>query len=174
MLEQLIAESGDIDIHVVRPRREGPRVENEAASASTQTTTTFWRECAAGLALVALITGAGWLVEDSIGYWSVALLYLLGVLLAALWLGRWPILLTGALSALAWNFLFIPPKFTFYISRSHDAIMFGMYFVVALVIGQTTAQLRRQQQMERRRERRRPPCWALRSCSPPRRMKPRP
>src|SRR5213078_2499555 len=27
--------------------------------------------------------------------------------------GRGPVLLTGALSALAWNFFFLPPRFTF-------------------------------------------------------------
>ena len=60
----------------------------------------------------------------------------------------------AALSALLWDFLFIPPRFTFYISRLHDFMMFGAYFVVAIVIGHFAARLREREQAERRREER--------------------
>jgi two-component system sensor histidine kinase KdpD len=56
------------------------------------------------------------------------------------------------MSALLWNFLFIPPPFTFYISQLPDFMMFGIYFVVALVIGHLAAQLREREEVERRRE----------------------
>jgi two-component system sensor histidine kinase KdpD len=86
------------------------------------------------------------------GYWSVALLYLLAVTVAGLRLHRWPTLLLATLSALLWNFLFIPPRYTFYISQLPDFMMFGIYFVVAIVIGHLAAQLREREDMERRRE----------------------
>lgn len=46
------------------------------------------------------------------------------------------------MSALLWNFLFIPPVFTFRISHVHDLMMFVMYFVVAVAMGHFTNQLR--------------------------------
>jgi two-component system sensor histidine kinase KdpD len=55
---------------------------------------------------------------------------------------------------LLWNFLFIPPRFTFYINHLHDFMMFCAYFVIALVIGHLAAQLREREQSERRREER--------------------
>jgi two-component system sensor histidine kinase KdpD len=58
------------------------------------------------------------------------------------------------LSALAWNFFFLPPRFTFIISNAEDAILFGLYFVVAIVLGQLVARIRAQEQAERKREQR--------------------
>jgi two-component system sensor histidine kinase KdpD len=55
---------------------------------------------------------------------------------------------------LLWDFLFIPPRFTFYIGQFQDALMFGVYFVVALVVGHLATQLRDREQSERRREER--------------------
>src|SRR6185369_4320993 len=60
----------------------------------------------------------------------------------------------GALSALLWNFFFLPPRFTFIIARAEDGILFGTYFVVALVLGQLVARIRAQAEAERRREER--------------------
>jgi two-component system sensor histidine kinase KdpD len=60
----------------------------------------------------------------------------------------------AALSALLWNFLFVPPRFTFYISRVQDFMMFGAYFIVALVIAHLATQLRQREKAERRREER--------------------
>ena len=60
----------------------------------------------------------------------------------------------AAISALLWNFLFIPPRFTFYIEKLHDAMMFAMFFVVAMAMGHLTSRLRSSEIAERRRERR--------------------
>ncbi len=88
------------------------------------------------------------------GYWAVALFYLLAVVLAGMRLRRWPTLFLAALSAHALEFSFIPPRFTFYISKFQDFMMFGAYFVVALVIGHLATQLHEREQAERRREER--------------------
>jgi two-component system, OmpR family, sensor histidine kinase KdpD len=69
-------------------------------------------------------------------------------------LRRWPTLFLAALSAVLWDFLFIPPRFTFYISQLQDFLMFGAYFVIAIVIGHLATQLREREQSERRREER--------------------
>ena len=60
----------------------------------------------------------------------------------------------AALSALLWNFLFIPPHFTFYIDKLEDAMMFAMFFVVAMAMGHLTSRLRLSEIAERSRERR--------------------
>jgi len=78
----------------------------------------------------------------------------MAVVLLALFLGRGPVFLAGALSALAWNYFFLPPKFTFIISSTEDFLLFGLYFVVAIVLGQLVARIRAQEQAERLREER--------------------
>lgn len=104
--------------------------------------------------LVAAVTGAGLLLLEPIGYWAVALLYLLVVTVAGITLSRGQTFLLAALSALAWNFFFIPPRFTFFISQPPDLLMFFMFFVVALAIGHLTSRLREREQLESRREKR--------------------
>ena len=153
LVDRLIAGSGDIDVQVVRPRRNEPKSSPPKTSISTHPSE-FIPEAGLGLGIVAFITVLCWFIAPWIGYWSVALIYLLAVVLASLRLGRAAILLAAGVSALTWNFLFIPPRFTFYINETHDLIMFGAYFVVALVVGHVTSKLRRQQQLERQRERR--------------------
>jgi two-component system sensor histidine kinase KdpD len=57
----------------------------------------------------------------------------------------------AALSALSWNYFFIPPRFTFFIRRPEDLIMFAMFFVVAISMGSLTSRLRLREEAERRR-----------------------
>ena len=82
------------------------------------------------------------------------LIFLLAVVLVALKVGRGPVLLAGATSALAWNFFYLPPRYTFFIASLEDAILFVLYFAVAIVLGQLVARIRAQEQAERRREER--------------------
>ena len=151
LLRWLMRNSGNIDIHMI-PAEEsaGPRhqrLEEHLAHAP-------WREFAIALGIAAAVTGLSLLVFNYTGYWAVALFYLLAVVLAGMRLSRWPTLFLATLSALLWNFLFIPPRFTFYISLFQDFMMFGAYFVIAIVIGQLATQLREREQSERRREER--------------------
>src|SRR3954464_15524121 len=91
---------------------------------------------------VSALTVACWLLTPLTGYGAISLIYLLGVLLAGMVLSRGPVLLVAALSALSWNFLFIPPRFTLHIAKLEDALTFVTYFLVALTVGSLTAQLK--------------------------------
>ncbi len=114
----------------------------------------FWRQCLIVLGLVAAVSGIGLWILEPVGYWAVALLYLLVVTVAGSTLPRRQTFILAGLSALTWNFLFIPPQFTFFISRPPDILMFFMFFVVALVVGHLTSRLREREQLESRREKR--------------------
>jgi len=91
---------------------------------------------------VVALTVACWLITPLTGYGSISLIFLLGVLLAGMVLNRGPVLLVAALSALSWNFLFIPPLFTLHIAKLQDALTFATYFIVAITVGSLTAQLK--------------------------------
>ena len=91
---------------------------------------------------VAALTVACWFLTPITGYAAIALIYLLGVLLGGMVLEQKPVLLAATLSALAWNFLFIPPRFTLHIAKVEDALMFATYFVVALTVGSLTSRLK--------------------------------
>ena len=153
MVDRIIRHCGGIDVCVVRAEKETAGA--GAPRPDTATREAGWgREVAIGAGTVAAVTLLGWLVRDVVGYWTVSLFYLLAVMMAATWLRRLTILAVAAASALLWNFLFIPPLFTLRITRFQDWFMFGMFFVVAVVIGQLTAKLRWRERNERRREQR--------------------
>ena len=90
----------------------------------------------------ALLTIACWALTPFTGYAAISLIFLLGVLLAGMVLSRGPVLLVAALSAVSWNFLFIPPRFTLHIAKLEDALTFATYFIIALTVGSLTAQLK--------------------------------
>jgi two-component system sensor histidine kinase KdpD len=91
---------------------------------------------------VSALTITCWLLTPLTGYAAISLIFLLGVLLAGMVLSRGPVLLVAALSALSWNFLFIPPLFTLHIAKIEDALTFAAYFIIAITVGGLTAQLK--------------------------------
>jgi two-component system, OmpR family, sensor histidine kinase KdpD len=100
------------------------------------------REYAIAVAGVVVLTIACALLTPLTGYGAISLIFLLGVLLAGMVLNRGPVLLVAALSALSWNFLFIPPLFTLHIEKFEDALTFATYFIIAITVGSLTAQLK--------------------------------
>jgi two-component system sensor histidine kinase KdpD len=150
-LSWLMRHSGNIDIHMI-PTEESAQPKRE--SLEERLAHTPWQEFGIALGIAAAVTAFSFSVFNYIGYWAIALFYLFSVVLAGMRLRRWPTLFLAALSALLWNFLFIPPRFTFYISKFEDFMMFGAYFVIALVMGHLATQLHEREQAERRREER--------------------
>ncbi len=153
LASRLIRRGGEMDVHVVGGAQGGggPR---KRRPWSRWVGFNLVRDCGVGVAGVVAATCVSWMLQGLLGYVAVSLVYLLALVLLAMVLNRWAVLLTAALSALAWDYLFIPPIFTFTIGSAHDIMMFTMFFVVALAMGHTTHQLRSREAAERRRERR--------------------
>ncbi len=152
-LRRLVEESGDIDIHIVRAEKgDLPRRPLMLRISSFET----WKQYAIGLTAVIATTILNAFLDSHtfIGYRALALDYLLVVVILALFVGRGPVLLSATLSALLWDYYFLPPRYTFYITTVEDAMMFGTYFIVAVVMGQLIARFRTQEKAERRREER--------------------
>lgn len=146
LVDRLIRASGDIDIYVVT----GDKPEAEQARRfTTPTGHSIWTQYVLAAGIVAVTTLLSLLALPLIGYQAVGLFELLAVLLIAIYIGRGPALLAAVLSALSWDFLFIEPRFTFVISRPEDAILFLLYFAIAIFTGNLTARLRTQERQAR-------------------------
>jgi two-component system sensor histidine kinase KdpD len=151
LADRLIRRSGQIDVYVVpaEPRTGRSRWREWTVSAASQP-----REYVTALLTVLGMTLAGLALQGWIGYTAISLFYLTAVVLLGLFVGQGPILLASTLSAVAWNFLFIPPIFTFRIDKLEDGLIFGIFFVIALVTGRLTGRLRAQERDQRQREQR--------------------
>ncbi|PTY06186.1 histidine kinase [Opitutaceae bacterium EW11] len=104
------------------------------------------------LGVVAFITVAGWFVPAS--HYPLGFVYLLAVVGLSIRVGKGPVFFAAVASALAWNFVFMPPRLAFSALQIDTAIMLATYFLVALIAGQLTARLRAQERFERLREQR--------------------
>jgi K+-sensing histidine kinase KdpD len=69
-------------------------------------------------------------------------------------MGIGPVVVASTVSALAWNYLFIPPQFTFHIEKTEDILIFGLFYIIAFVNGVLTTRVRKQEKLVREREKR--------------------
>ncbi len=151
LVDRVVRNCGDIDVYVVRAESGTESGRQRLVSPATRPPLAEYLH--ATLAVVGIVTGC-LLLRTTVGYSAVSLVLLATVLVCGLYFGRGPVLLAAALSAVAWNFLFIPPLYTFHIAEVHDTLTFGLFFVVALVVGSLTERLKRSERAERHREER--------------------
>jgi two-component system sensor histidine kinase KdpD len=87
------------------------------------------------ISVIAVISVAalGVAIHDLISYQVVALMLMVTVSILTLFLDITPVIIAAVLSALLWDFLFIPPRFTFAIGTTEDRLLLLMYFVIALI-----------------------------------------
>lgn len=89
---------------------------------------------------------------DLIGYRLVAMVLLMTTSIVAMLFEIIPVLLAAILSAVIWNFFFIPPLYTFHIEYAEDVVMFLLYFVVAIVNAVLTFKIRAAEKKARDQE----------------------
>jgi two-component system sensor histidine kinase KdpD len=146
----LIRRSGYIDVYVVQPEKELRK--GQAAEMPTRSALPTGEYVLAGI-FVASVTAVSFLIEPFTGYRPIALIYLLLVVAVGLKFRRGPVLAVAATSAVLWNLLFTSPRFTLYIEKLEDLLMFGVLFAVAIAMAHLTSRLRLSEMAERRRER---------------------
>ncbi len=95
------------------------------------------------LVLVGIATAIGLLISDLLGYRAVALLLLVTVSFLAMVFDIFPVLFAAVLSALIWDFFFIPPRFTLTVGSGEDFLLLIMYFLIALVNAVLTFKIRK-------------------------------
>ena len=103
------------------------------------------------LGLVAVLSGAMLLVRTELDKAHVALLYLILVLLASANAGRTIGVGTAVLTFLAFNFLFLPPYYTFVITNPLDWLILGVYLITAAIAAQLFHRARKEAEAARQR-----------------------
>ena len=151
LLNRLIRDSGPIDVHAVRAEGEAPLLRRPTTPRfEPGSVRGYW----VALATVSGVTLLNEVLKRWLAYQSLALIYLLSVVVLAMFVARGPTLFAATLTAMVWNYLFVDPIYTFRITHVADLMLFCTYFVVALAMGHLAARLREQQAAERRREQR--------------------
>jgi two-component system, OmpR family, sensor histidine kinase KdpD len=149
-LDEIVRGSGDIDVYVITgdaPESAPRRVEKKALPP--------WKpsEWLWALSTVAAATGLAAVMFPYFELLDLVMVYLLGVVAAAIRTSRWPTLAATLLSIAAFDFFFVPPYYTFAVADVRYAVTFGVMLVVALVISGLTLRVREQAEAARGRER---------------------
>jgi two-component system sensor histidine kinase KdpD len=139
VVDQLVRELENVAVHVV-PIALAPAPEGETALRRTSAV----RGIAAGLGMVAVTTAGAVAVRPIVGANSIDIIYLLPVIAAATLFGLRASLVASVAAALAYNFFFLPPIYTFTISDPQNVVTLLVLIVVAVVASQLTGRLKRQ------------------------------
>jgi two-component system sensor histidine kinase KdpD len=102
-------------------------------------------------ALVGGVTLFLWFLRDELTLANFSLVYLLSILVSAIYQGTGPSLVAAVISFLCFNFFLVKPLYTFLVADPHELLDLVIYFAVAILTGQLAAQVRRQADNARQR-----------------------
>ncbi len=157
LVDDVIRGSGDIEVHVLSGDVDADRERRPAAPVPPTPPGDWFR----AIAIVGLTTVVAGTTRAFLQIPDVEMLYLLGVMIAALTTGRRASLLAAALAVVSYDFFFVPPAFTLNVSDARYLLTFAMMFGVSVVIGTLTLRLREQRAASVRRERSTSALYAL-------------
>jgi two-component system sensor histidine kinase KdpD len=150
LADELIRHSKEIDIYIIT----GDRIEMKPPTPVPVKRRIPWKIYGISAGIIALATVIDCLLYSYVGLSNLIMVYLLGVIGVAL-LGRLgPSLLASVLSVLAYDFFFVPPRFSFMVASIQYFITLIVMFLVTQIISYLTILLRRQIESMRRTERR--------------------
>jgi two-component system sensor histidine kinase KdpD len=105
-----------------------------------------WFDYALAVVATLLASALAWAVASVLPLPNISLVFLAAVLLVAVRSSLGPALVCAALSFLTYDFLFIPPNFSFSIQREEDVLTLLYFLLMAALTGNLAARQRRQLQ----------------------------
>jgi two-component system sensor histidine kinase KdpD len=147
LVDKLIEKSRNIDVYVVNTEKEltsKKRLLNNLYLSSSI------KEYVISFLTITLFSVICFPTREIIGYQTVGLMFLLVVAGISLFLGRGPVILTAFLSALIWDYLFIPPLFSFEIHTLQDYITLFSNLIIGLILGTLINRIRKNQHILRK------------------------
>lgn len=142
----LVYQQNAIDVYVVSP----PDHTSKNLKIPKKKNNTFQLSTPSAMLNSVLVVGAATAFNmallNYIAYHALGLIYMLAFSLASIFLKSFSVSTAAILSALLWNFVFIPPRFTFAITSGEDWILLLLYLVTAAILGTFTRKLRQSEE----------------------------
>ncbi len=154
LLDEVVRGSAEIDVHVIsgdEPRPAARGGEPRAAPGAPPPHPERY-VFSAGIVLVTSAVAFG--LFEVLSLPDPEMLYLLAVMASAAAFGRGPSMFAAVLSVASYDFLFVPPRFTFAIAEGRYVLTFATIFAVGLVMSTLTTRLRREERRALAREER--------------------
>jgi two-component system sensor histidine kinase KdpD len=140
VVHDLVRRSGNISVHVIAGDTiAGEPIPKKSVRAADLGWAFNVQPYAAALLAVLAALGVGKLIQAWVGAGNVDLAFLTAVVAVAVRYGLWPSLFASLTSALAYNFFFLPPIYTFTIADPANIVAFGFFTVVAIIVSGVAA-----------------------------------
>jgi len=138
VVDQLLEQSGDIDIYVIRGESE--RHSRPAAAPQPPAPIVWWHYLATAVvvAVCAGLGALGYVIHDHPAETNLGMIFLLGVAVVAVWFGRGPAIFASVTSVLAFDFFFVPPYYSFTVNDAQYFLTFAVMLVIGLLISALT------------------------------------
>jgi two-component system sensor histidine kinase KdpD len=138
--EQLIKGGRGLEISVLGQ-------EPALAAAPVRTTATLdWRQYLLATLATLTATGVALMLSRYLALPNISLVFLAAVLVVAVRSSLGPALACAGLSFVLYDFLFIPPTFTFIVARQEDVLTLMFFLLMAVLAGNLASRQRRQLQ----------------------------
>ncbi len=147
LVDRMIRLSGPIDV-VALSRADEERLSRPLTEGRKKVPWSYL----GGAALVAVATVAGLPFSRVMSPTNIVMVYLAAVLVAALFLGQGPSILTAVLGVLAFDVFMVPPYYTLVVTDSQYLVTFAGFLGVGLVVSGLASRAREQAREARRRE----------------------
>jgi two-component system sensor histidine kinase KdpD len=157
LVDEIARRSGNIDVYVISGEPGEQTTQPQRAPRRTSPASAYVRSVAVVTALTILCE----FLYAHIELTNLVMLYLLGTVYVAARIGRGPSALAAVLSVCLFDFLFVPPIYSFAVSDAQYLITFGVMLVTGFVISHFAARGKRQATVARARERRTNELYAL-------------
>jgi two-component system sensor histidine kinase KdpD len=144
---EIIRKAGDISVHIVPEQRikfGSEKREQAERKAETPTPPFDGRAYLGSFAMVIMALLVSLVLQREFSINNIALVFLTAVLASGVAYGRWPSIFACFASSMAYNFFFLPPLYTFTVADRENVVALFFFFVVAVIAGNLTAQIRAQ------------------------------
>lgn len=148
--DSLIRQSGAIDIHLITGEEEEATSVPVVASIPRPR---LWSLCITAL-ITALTTGVCVFIYPRLDLTNLVMIYLLASVSVALRFGRTESIIASILNVLAFDFFFVPPRFSFSVTDFQYVVTFSVMLITSLVMSTLTLRIRLQAKTVAERERR--------------------
>jgi two-component system sensor histidine kinase KdpD len=156
LVDDIIRGSGDVEVTVLSGGGRAPRRAPRRGIGPLSL-----RGYATAIAIVAAFTALAWAARVLLHVPDVEMLFLAGVMLAALTSGRGPSLLASAAAVAFYDFFFVPPSYTLDVNDARYLLTFAMMLGIGVVVSTLVHRVREQRHAAELREHRTAALYAL-------------
>jgi two-component system sensor histidine kinase KdpD len=140
LTDEIVRRSEDVAVQVVMggERKQVPKKTHWFRPREGQ----YWAGATAATLSVALTVAVGYLLDRSLSFPNLSVIFLVPVVLCAAWFGLWPAITASVLSFFACDFFFIDPRYQFTIRDPSEFLALVVFLVVAFVTGMLASRVR--------------------------------